>query len=169
MQGENVRITIRDFIFYKSNLELLYRLQDKAFTLTDEELIDAMLQQRLTVQYAKQAGLTATEQEQEIDEVIAQEREVLYDSQISAVNKDIIKEIMDNRIRITGLSEEDFWNSEDVKKSYEDAILLGKLYSQLLQEGKIQNAEDFVQFQNELLQKAKKSLKIHRELLDEHQ
>lgn len=43
----------------------------------------------------------------------------------------LVKEIMINRIRITGLSEDEFWKSDEIRDGYQESAMLANLYDQL--------------------------------------
>jgi len=58
----------------------------------------------------------------------------------------------------TGLSEEQFWNSNTIRETYYEAILSSKLRAKLLADGTLSEPEQFYQFQEELLRGARDML-----------
>lgn len=154
VEGEGIRIDAERFIFYKKNLELIHSLQ-KGPMLTDSQIIDEMIKKELAVQYAKKLGFKVSPQE--IDEVVRFERESLKNADSDS---DFVKELMKNRIRITGMTEDEFWNSDLVRNHYEESLLIAKLASHIA-EGKINGITNLNEFQNELLASSKNKLKIN--------
>ncbi|WP_440115284.1 SurA N-terminal domain-containing protein [Paenibacillus sp. QZ-Y1] len=161
--GEGIEITRDKFIFYKKSSELISSLQNnnnlvKQASQSDEDIINELIKSELTVQNAKNLGLEATAQE--IDDVITAEKAALNDPDLDPDNY-LVKELMSNRIRITGLTEEEFWNSEETRYGYEKAILLGKLFDQLVKEGTINDITDFNEYQTGLLNASQDKLEIN--------
>lgn len=159
VKGEGFQISAKDFSFYKGNLELLYKLDKKPLRLDDSNLIDEMVKKELLVKRAEKLGMTVSKQE--VDSVIEKERNAFNDPAISGKNNDTVKEIMKNRIRITGFSDDEFWNSEDIRKQYEKSIIIGKLYDHLISTKEIKDMQDFLQYQNTLLLTEKGKYSIH--------
>ncbi|MBE9915881.1 CPBP family intramembrane metalloprotease [Paenibacillus donghaensis] len=62
---------------------------------------------------------------QEVDAAIQRERSYLNDSSITGKNNEIVREIMKYRIEMTGLTDDEFWNSESTREQYEKALLMG--------------------------------------------
>lgn len=121
-------------------------------------LLMNFIKSELTVQNAKNLGLEATAQE--ITDVIAVEKAALNDPNLDPENY-LVKELMSNRIRITGLTEDEFWNSEETRYGYEKAILIGKLYDQLVKEGTLNNIAEFNEYQTGLLNASQDKLEIN--------
>lgn len=164
VEGDDIQISVKRFIFYKSSLELINSLQseeEKKLHLSDNEIIDVLVAEDLAVQYAKGLGLTASEQE--IEDVIELERKNL--KQNNDPDNDLVREFMANRIRITGLTEDEFWKSDEAKKNYEKSILLGKLVTKLIEDGTIKDMNEFNIFKKELLESKKKRLQINWSVL----
>ncbi|MBP2002393.1 hypothetical protein J2Z69_003466 [Paenibacillus shirakamiensis] len=161
VEGEGIRITTDTFIFYKKSSELVSGLQNnvvKQRPQSDDDIIKELIKSELTALHAKKLGLKATSQE--INGVITSERAALHDSNLDP-DHDLVKELMSNRIRITGLTEDKFWNSEDTRVGYEKAILIGKLYDRLLKKGTIKDVADFDKYQTGLLNDSQGKLKIN--------
>jgi len=164
VEGDGLRIMPEKYVFFKNSMELINSLQnDKSnqITLTDEEIINNLATEELTVKYAKEMGITVSNEE--INEVINNERKAL--SQENDPDNDLVRELMKNRIKITGMSEDEFWNSEMARDNYERAILLGKLMDELIKNKAITNARDFEDFKSKLFEKKKNNLKINKEAI----
>lgn len=169
VQGDDFQISKQDFIFYKSNIEMINQLQNnnsfKSSSFSDDKLIDNMVKDELTVSYAKKLGLEVTSKE--VNEAIQQERSLLNNPSITGENNDMVREILKHRIGITGLSEDEFWNNDQTKKSYEKAILKGKLFDKLVAEGKIKNdGADFGNYQMNLLKSSKGEVIVNKSELN---
>lgn len=162
--GDGIEITRDRFVFYKKSSELLSSLENNNNSLlkqaaqSDDDIINELIKSDLTVQNAKNLGLEATDQE--INNAITAEKAALNDPDLDPDNY-LVKELMSNRIRITGLTEDEFWNSEETRYGYEKAILLGKLFDQLVKEGKINDISEFNEYQNQLLEASKDKLEIN--------
>jgi hypothetical protein len=75
---------------------------------------------------------------------------------------------MKYRIGMTGLPDDEFWNSASTRGQYEKALLMGKLHDKLVAEGKFEKGDGtaFENFQKSLLEEAKSSVIVHKEVLD---
>jgi pSer/pThr/pTyr-binding forkhead associated (FHA) protein len=75
VQGDDFQISKRTFIFYKSNMEMINKLQNNgsqsltATSFSDDTLIGEMVKKEVTVSYAKTLRLEVTPQE--VDAVIS--------------------------------------------------------------------------------------------------
>ncbi|MBU5674693.1 hypothetical protein [Paenibacillus brevis] len=167
--GGDIEISKSEFYFYKVNIKLINQLNatldSTSYTIaslpTDQELIDEMLKKRISVQHSKEIGITVTEGE--VKEVINREESMLNSEEVDAQNQAIIREIMDQRIKLTGLSEEEFWDSDLVFKEYENTLYIDKLYNKLIGEKVIGDIQGFEEFQNNLLKEYKNSHSIDSE------
>lgn len=157
----DIEISKSEFDFYKVNIKLINQLNatldNSSYKIaslpTDQDLIDEMLKKRISVQHAKETGITVTEGE--VKEVINREENMLNSEDVDAQNQAIIREIMDQRIKLTGLSEEEFWDSDLVFKEYENTLFIDKLYNKLIGEKVINDIQGFEDFQNNLLKEYK--------------
>ncbi|MBU5444825.1 SurA N-terminal domain-containing protein [Paenibacillus sp. MSJ-34] len=157
VNSEHFQISAERFFFYKKNIEMAAELNlgegAKAATFSDAELLDLMIKKELTVQYAKEAGITATDEE--IGQMIDREKNMLYDPSVSGANKETVQELMAHRIRMTGMSEDEFWQSEDTRAEYAKTIYIGKLMQQLSQDGTFTDTFGMDEFQDRLLADAR--------------
>ena len=145
----DVVITQEQFVFYKSNVELTSALRGETLNLNDRELADKLLVEELTAREAARLGIVADDEE--IEEVIRLEKEAFESLAAETENQRLVKEIMSNRIRITGLSEEEFWSSGVVKEGYKRALLNMKLMEKLIADGTITEPDKFYEYKEELL------------------
>jgi hypothetical protein len=150
VSGDGFQITAKRFIFYKENKKMLNEIQNINDIPSDIDLLNELIKTELLVQYAKDEGLKVSDEE--ITDAIEFERKVLQDPNLTGEENEIVKEIMKNRIEMTGLSEKEFWNSKEIREQYGKHILIGKLYSHLLTKGEIEDIQDFQKFQDKLLE-----------------
>lgn len=168
----DIQISKAEFQFYKVNIKLIYQLNEtldnpsnKTNSIPyDQELIDEMLKKRLSVNQAKNSGITVGKDE--VEKVINREKNMLHRDDLDEQNQALIKEIMNHRINITGLSEEDFWKSDLVFKEYENVLYIDKLYNKLISEKEISDIHDFEKFQNHLLEQYKNEYGINLDNLN---
>ncbi|MFD0716295.1 SurA N-terminal domain-containing protein [Paenibacillus sp. GCM10027626] len=165
-EGNGVQISMEDFIFYKGSLELSNSLQtDKsaaaATKLSDQQIVENLISTALTAKRATELGLTVSDEE--IDMVIAKEREALQMK--NDPDNDMVRELMTNRIRITGLTEDEFYSSDYVRNKYAESILIGKLYDKLHDEKTINDMQDFLQYKQNLFKAGKTSVSINNQEL----
>ncbi|RCX22998.1 hypothetical protein DFP94_101589 [Fontibacillus phaseoli] len=161
ISGGDIEISKSEFDFYKVNIKLINQLNATldsssykiASLPTDQELIDEMLKKRISVQHAKKIGITVAEGE--VKEVINREKDMLNSEDVDVQNQALIREIMHQRINLTGLSEEEFWGSDLVFKEYENTLYIDKLFNKLISEKEISDIQDFEKFQNNILEQYK--------------
>jgi hypothetical protein len=159
VEGDGIRIMPEEFELYKANIkEVNNQPNATPMTVSDEQIIDNLIIDKLLVQYAKKFDIVVSPSE--IDKEIAFQR----DSLEKAPNDNPIRELMANRIKRSGLSEDAFWDSELVRTNYENSILVGKMFTKLIADGTIKRVGDgseFAKFREELLAKNKQNLKIN--------
>lgn len=131
-------------------------MNDVDFKYTNPDILEKMIKERLVVEYAKKQGLSVTNDE--IEAYIKQVRSQLHSEEAPAD----IKEMMKNRIRISGLSEDQFYASPEIIQSYERMLYSTKVAELLLSQGKLVNpAQDFEKFQAELWDTSKDTIRIN--------
>lgn len=139
------------FTFYKSNLELTYSLQDKGPIPNDKELVNNLLAEKLVVQQAINQGITVSDEE--VKKAIDYQRNIYETFEPADKDQALALELMKNRIRISGLTDDEFWNSDFVKEGYKESILGGKLMMKLISDGTVKDPEGFNAYKQELLTK----------------
>jgi hypothetical protein len=159
VEGDGIRIMPEEFLLYKSGVDLSNQQPGVSkMNVTDAQIVDNLITEPLTVQYAKKLGLTVSSEE--IDKEIAFQRNSL----IQAPKDNPIKELMVKRIKLNGLTEDEFWGSELVRTKYENTILVGKMFTKLVADGTFKKQSDgseFTKFKEELLHANKDKLSIN--------
>lgn len=154
----DIEITEERYIFYKRNVEMIQKIEGTNDKIDDIELINEMIGKDLTVQYAENMGITADPDE--VDKVVEFQRNLLNDPSVTGPNNELVKEIMKNRIRITGLSEDEFWKSDEIRDQYRESVIISHLFDQLSQNGEVQDMNDFSEFQDNLIDQKKEQIEI---------
>ncbi|RUT29697.1 hypothetical protein EJP77_12795 [Paenibacillus zeisoli] len=166
--GKNIEISQKQFKFYKRNYELTGELTSNQQGITsqsklnDSDLIDNLVKEELAVNYAKTLGITVSEEE--ISEEVSRNQEAI-DNPDTDKGNELIKELMKNRIKITGLTKEQFWKSKETRYEYEKEIFLGKLGIKLIEEKKINESSEMNAFGDSLLADYKKQNTINYDAL----
>ncbi|QCT01815.1 hypothetical protein E6C60_1097 [Paenibacillus algicola] len=162
---DTLKVDVEDFIFYKANAQLVAKLKSTEVP-SDQYLIDNMLKDKLTAYEAIQQGITVSDEE--VQKEIDFQRDV-FENQMDLSSPEVqdIYDMMKNRIRITGLSEEEFWKADFVKQGYKDALLEGKLMNSLRGDDRtFETIEDFQKYKEELLTKYKDKVRLNLDVLN---
>ncbi|NIK75820.1 hypothetical protein FHS15_000920 [Paenibacillus castaneae] len=171
--GPHFNITKERYDLYKANMELSFQLSkrtsinvtyiDDASPRTmpsDSELLDVLITKELAIADAKSKGIMVLDSE--VSEVIDNEREIFASIEKDGGNNDVIMDLMHKRIQSSGMSEDEFWSSDSMKKSYADSMYINKLFKYLVENNQFENNDkDFEAYQKELLIKNKKKLIIN--------
>ncbi|NMO98062.1 hypothetical protein [Paenibacillus lemnae] len=159
---DTVKIDTADFLFYKTNAQRAAELNNAEMP-SDQHLINNMLKDKITAYEAVQQGITVSDEE--VQQEIDFQRDV-FENQMEQTSPEAqeVYDMMKNRIRITGLSEEEFWDADFVKQVYKEALLEGKLMNALRGDDKsFETIEDFQKYKEELLSKYKDKISFNLE------
>lgn len=162
---DTLKVDVEDFVFYKANAQLVAELKNTEVP-SDQSLIDNMLKDKLTAYEAIQQGITVSDEE--VQKEIDFQRDV-FENQMDLSSPEVqdVYDMMKNRIRITGLSEEEFWKADFVKQGYKEALLEGKLMNSLRGDDRtFETIEDFQKYKEELLTKYKDKISLNLDLLN---
>ncbi|WP_422658004.1 hypothetical protein ACK8P5_19995 [Paenibacillus sp. EC2-1] len=149
VKSPEVNIMLKDFIFRKKNKELILKLNDSDQAVLDTEIVQDMIKEQLTVNYAKSSGIVVTSEE--LANLVSQQRAFLYDDNLEAESRELVQEIMQHRIALTGLTDELFWQSDEVMKGYSNSLYISKLMQELLADESQKGMDRFKQLQEKLL------------------
>ena len=111
--------------------------------LRNEALLEEMIKRELLAAEAIANGLNLSEGE--LQDYIAQQREALKSAPLE------MKEIEMNLIRLSGLSEDAYWQSEKTLKNYERFLLINKLTEHL----NLKTKKEYEELENRLLKETK--------------
>jgi len=149
-----IEIDNKRFIFYKSNIELTYSLnKNNEVVPNDIELVNNLLVDDLAIQEAINQGITVSDEE--IQKEIDYQRSMVDSLNPSNIKEEQFLELIKNRIRITGLSDDEFWQSDFIKDLYRKSILGGKFMLESISNGTVKDPEEFYAYKKELFEKMK--------------
>jgi len=126
---------------------------------TDQDLLDGILTSELLYSYAKKKGLSLSEEE--LSQYINEQRAVLEDTEQADMAA-----LMKERIRLTGMDEESFWQDQATLDGYRYFIIIGKMPELLVKEGVIQSSYEFAAFREKLLEENAASIKVNWDMLE---
>lgn len=159
-KGAGVEVTVKRFMDAKQNLELAHKmLAVEPEYPTDQDLLDGILINELLYSYAKKKGVSVSDEE--LSQYINEQRAVLEDT-----DQADMASLMKERIRLTGMDEETFWQDKTTVDGYKYFLIIGKMPELLVQEGVIQSSYEFVAFQEKLLGEHTASIKVDWDMLE---
>lgn len=148
IKTDEVRISLAEYVFTMKSKELIHALNQWNEKPSGEEVLQHMITEALTVHHAKQTGITVTQEE--VRDMINMQMRAMKDTGPKTSAEQLTLYIMEQRIRITGLSEEDFWNSEELYSAYEAAIYTNKLMGHILADEDLKGMDSYRALQAEL-------------------
>jgi hypothetical protein len=148
------KILVKDFVFYKANLEFIWKMNGVKVNKSNMDLLTDMIKEKLLVQYAVENGYSVTKEE--VDSYIQDMRNHLIQPDFP---KDL-KEVMQNRIKLSGLTEEEFWKNSEIVNIYKDYLLKVKVAQKLSM-----NGDDYIKIIDNLWVQTKDNIKIYKENL----
>ncbi|WP_165867304.1 SurA N-terminal domain-containing protein [Paenibacillus pinisoli] len=159
-KGAGVEVTVKRFMDAKQNLELAHNMLDvEPEYPTDQDLLDGILTSELLYSYAKKKGMSVSDEE--LSQYINEQRAVLEDTEQADMAA-----LMKERIRLTGMDEESFWQDQATLDGYRYFIIIGKLPELLVKEGVIQSSYEFAPFREKLLEENAASIKVNWDMLE---
>ncbi|MCM3783650.1 SurA N-terminal domain-containing protein [Neobacillus mesonae] len=164
-QTKDIQITQEQFEFYKSAAEAADSLNTPVQSPSDEELIHNLFISELTALEAGKQGITVSDTE--VNEQIEFQRTSFENHKPVTEEEKLVYELMENRIRNTGLSEDEFWNHDLVMEEYKKSLLSAKLMKHLAANEEIADAGEFTDYKEQLLKNVQDEIQYNQELLDE--
>ncbi|GAE05674.1 hypothetical protein JCM10914_1788 [Paenibacillus sp. JCM 10914] len=146
---EEVQISLEEYVMAKNNKALIWALNELEEKPSDDEQLQEMIADRLLASHAKQSGIEVTPDE--VHEALDQQRTMLRAVDVTDPNHQAILYIMEQRLLMTGLSEEEFWNSEEVYNSYEQSLYITKLSQQIRSDGNLKGMNSYDELRDQLL------------------
>lgn len=153
-------ITVGEFRQYRENLRFMERYRGNELNRNNSEILTDMIKRELIIQYAKDLGITVSDEE--LAKTIQETRKA-----IEVAGTQEVKDILRNLIKKSGLNEEEYWKSKETLDLYRDWILIGKLGAHLHQKGiiAIDQPQEFEEFENSLLDKLEHKISIHENII----
>ncbi|MBP1996975.1 SurA N-terminal domain-containing protein [Paenibacillus eucommiae] len=146
---KNIHITRNQFVNLKANLEFMEKTSESDFNLTDEDIIKRLIIEELLVVHADELGLVVTDQD--IEKEISNVKEALKSEPGDMVS------IHENLVRKSGLDENSYWESAEIKEQYKRLVLSYKIIEYYA----FQNSEAFDKLKNKLYQDASGNIRIN--------
>ncbi|MGG4340163.1 hypothetical protein [Paenibacillus lautus] len=165
IEDEDVKISLSDYVFAKKNRELIYVLNQVKEMPSDAALLQDMVTTQLMVNYAKQSGVVVTPEE--VREAIDFQKAALHKADPNDESHRLIRYIMENRIRISGKTEEEFWSSDEVYQGYQTSLYNSKLIQSILSDESMKGMDSYDELQERLFNDFQKKHPIQVPDLDE--
>ncbi|MBJ6359875.1 hypothetical protein ACFOQM_00870 [Paenibacillus sp. GCM10012307] len=157
VQGKGIEIERKEFLFYKFNVHLTNSLREEPLDIPDgAELLDQMVKKRLYVQQAIERGITVPDTE--VDDFISVQQDMLGSYEPDNKEDQLLAEVLRNRIRITGLSDEEFWQSDAIRQEYRAVFLAGKHSDAIVSDGTVQDRSGIDAYIDDLFKKLQRKL-----------
>lgn len=159
VQGEDFKITKKDFVDYKENLAFIHKQNDTPFSFQSEEIINEMVEKKLLYSYAKEADIEVTEEE--IREYALQTKEAFEDNatpELDRIHAELAKRL--------NVAPEAYFTHPDVLKQYEEVVAVGKLVERLFSEGKLNDGFTLEDFKKELRESSRTAIQVNGDVWD---
>jgi len=181
-QGETVTLNTGDFMQYKYQFEALRHFNENVFQeqvankimktiygtfvntvqIDNEDLLRQYLRYHVIAEHAKELGLTVSQQE--LDEFIAATKQNLNDTSSNAANDTAT--LVTLMSKMNGWTEEQYWETPQVREGYERILLEEKLQQHLMETGQANNRKDMETYEDNVLNTAIRQMNIDWELLN---
>ncbi|SEK83237.1 hypothetical protein SAMN04488688_102398 [Paenibacillus sp. cl141a] len=145
---EDVKISLSEFVLARINRDLIFALNQVKEIPSDAALLKDMVITQLTANYARQSGVVVTPKE--VSEEIEFQKAALDEADPNDDNHRLILYIMENRIRISGKTEEEFWNSAEVYEDYETSLYNSRLIANILSDESTKGMDSYYELQEKL-------------------
>lgn len=155
VQGEKFTITEGEYVDYKENLKMVYQLNGNSFDITDEEVMDRIIENKLLLQIADEQGITVTKDD--VQEYALQTKEAFeqnVSSELNQIHLELAKQL--------SVSPEDYFTHPDVLKQYEEIVKLNKLVDNMVLEGKINDDYSISEFVQDIKVEYKDTYNINK-------
>ncbi|MGG3307490.1 hypothetical protein AB4124_03425 [Paenibacillus sp. 2KB_20] len=148
LENEDVKISLGEYVFAKKNRELIYVLNQLKELPSDAALLQDMVTTQLMVNYSKQSGVIVSSEE--VRKAIDFQKTALDEADPNNEHDQLIRYIMENRIRISGKTEEDFWNSDELYEAYETSLYNSRLIQSILSDESMKGMDSYYELQERL-------------------
>ncbi|MBM7541745.1 SurA N-terminal domain-containing protein [Amphibacillus cookii] len=157
VEGDDFTVTEAEYMDYKENIKRVHKLNGVEFDLTDEEILDDVIENKLLLQDAREKGVEVTK-----DEVLA------YAEQTKeAFEQNATPELEQTHISLAeelNVSPADYFTHPDVLKQYEDVIKLNKLAEKISVESELNSPDSLDHYIEELKESKADTYKINEQI-----
>lgn len=161
VQGEYFTITQEEFVDQKENLKMIYALNDISLDVSNEEVIDQIIENKLLLKVSDEQGIEVTKDD--VQEYALQTRKAFEEENISKELKQIHLELA----KQLNVSPEEYFTHPDVLKQYEDVVKINKLVDHMVLEGTLNEKHSLSDFVQDLRIENKDTLKINEQALEQ--
>lgn len=159
VEGEDFKISKKEYIDYKENLYLIHKMNGVAFDLSSEEIVKQMVENKALIQEAKKADVSVTDIE--INEYAMQTKKAVEQSEISEIHE-IHKALAKN----LNVSLDDYFTHPDILKEYKNLLLVEK-HIDILFEQEVLNDDFTVEdYTKKVMNNYKNSLIMNLSIID---
>lgn len=156
VQGESFTITVREFVDHKANLEIIYDINSMSSDVTNEEVIDQMLENKLLLRMADEQGVEASAAE--VQEYALQTKKAFQENtELNQINLELAKQL--------NVSPEDYFTHPNVLKQYEEVVKINNLVTIMALEGEINDDYTINEFVEDIKAKDKDTFKVDKQVL----
>jgi len=160
VESNHFVITQKEYIDYKENLIFIHQMNEIPFNLTDEEIINQMIEREVLIQYAENQHIVVTKGE--VEEYALQTKEAVEQSEMPDMHKIHLK--LAEKLNV---SLEDYFTHPEVLKEYEHQFMIDEVVNQLTAEGKLTDTYTISSFVEELKKEDRYAISINQNALEE--
>ena len=161
VESNHFVITHRQYMDYKESLMFIHQMNEIPFILTDEEIINRMIEREVLIQYARNQQFVVTKDE--IEAYALQTKEAVEQSEMADIHKihlDLAKKL--------NVSLENYFTHPKVLKEYENILMTNQVIDQLIDEGTLTETFTIANFAEELRKEDRYSTSINQQALTEN-
>lgn len=161
VQSDEFTISLKRFIDYKENTLLIHELNNYPYTLTDEDLINRMIENELLYVEAKKAGISV--EKEEVESYIAQVKLALTEANDHIQN--IQNEIDAQLAKALNIEVAEYYTHPVTFAKYERVLLEGKFVQKLYVNGELNEQYNVEHYKKDLRLANEKDIKIYTDKL----
>lgn len=158
VESDAFTISLKQFVDYKENTLLIHELNNYPYTLTDEDLINRMIENELLYLEAKKAGITV--EKEEVESYIAQVKLALEET-----NDPIQNEIDAQLAKALNIDVTEYYTHPVTFAKYERAVLEQKFVQSLYVNGELNEQYDVENYKKDLRLANENDIKIYTDKL----
>ncbi|WP_440897715.1 hypothetical protein ACS127_07050 [Amphibacillus sp. Q70] len=160
VEGEDFNVTAEEFLDYKENLCLVHQLNSIKMDISDEEILNRIIENKLLLQFADEQGVTVAESD--VLNYAEQTKE--------AFEKDVSPELSELYISLAeelDVSPEEYFTHPEVLQQYEEVVKANKLIEIMTLNGEINESVSIEQFKSNLKDEKANTFEVRQGMLDQ--
>lgn len=159
VESDTFTISLKQFIDYKENTLLIHELNNYPYTLTDEDLLNRMIENELLYTEAKKAGISL--KKEEVESYIVQVKSALDEG-----NNPILSEIDEQLAKALNIDVAEYYTHPVTFAKYERVVLEQKFVQILYENGELNDQYNIDHYKKDLRLTNEKDIKIYEEKLE---